>query len=64
MMSDQDLHYLKSILAQLRELRDSRVHGPTLSGQILADNIDWLDCFIDKHERYKKAAPGRDTRDG
>lgn len=50
-MNENDLHYLKSILRHLREVRSSLEFGPTLGGEILADNIDWLDCFIDKHER-------------
>jgi hypothetical protein len=49
-MTEHDLHYLRSILGQLRELRASIEYGPTLGGEVLADNIDWLDCFIDKHE--------------
>lgn len=58
-MSKQDLHYLKSILGQLQTLRRlSRLPVlagaemlPNLGSEVLADNIDWLDCFIDKHER-------------
>jgi hypothetical protein len=50
-LTDHDLHYLRSILGQLRELRSSIECGPTLGGEVLADNIDWLDCFIDKHSR-------------
>ena len=50
-MSPNDLHYLRSILDHLREVRSSIKYGPTLGGEVLADNIDWLDCFIDKHER-------------
>lgn len=55
-MSEQDLYYLKSILSQLRELRkfvSSQEQVAMLGGEVLADNIDWLDCFIDKHERKK-----------
>jgi hypothetical protein len=52
-MTDQDLHYLRSILEHLRSLRAiaDKYGGPGLPGEALADNIDWLDCFIDKHER-------------
>ena len=50
-MTEHDLYYLRSILTQLRGVRASLRYGPTLGGEILADNIDWLDCFIDKHER-------------
>lgn len=53
-LSLNDIHYLRSILAQLRELRSSIEHGPTLGGEVLADNIDWLDCFISMHEPKAK----------
>lgn len=49
-MSD-DLHYLRSILGQLREVQKSLDHGPSLGGEVLADNINWLDCYIDSLER-------------
>jgi hypothetical protein len=49
-MTDLDLHYLRSILRQLRGLRSflegGRVPMPSVAGEALADNIDWLDCFI------------------
>jgi len=45
----QEIYYLKSILNNLRDLRKI-VHetnqGATISGEVLADNIDWLDCHI------------------
>jgi hypothetical protein len=53
-VNEQELHYLRSILGNLRELRrfaDSRDDSFFLGMEVLADNIDWLDCFIDKHER-------------
>jgi hypothetical protein len=52
-MSEDDLFYLRSILGHLRELR-SVVEGASLGGEALADNIDWLDCFIDKHSRARE----------
>lgn len=48
-MTEHDLCYLRSILRQLRALRSFLDNGPvppSLPGQALADNIDWLDCFI------------------
>jgi hypothetical protein len=51
MLGEDDLYYLRSILRQLRELRRAVKRGPSLGGEVLADNIDWLDCFIDKHTR-------------
>ena len=56
-MNESDLHYLRSILRHLREMRVLRtalVDEPSLGGEALADNIDWLDCFIDKYERAQR----------
>ena len=54
-MTEHDLYYLRSILRHLREVRKyTERHGrvlPSLGGEALSDNIDWLDCFIDKYER-------------
>ena len=50
-MSEHDLYYLRSILGHLREFRSLILEGPTLGGEILADNIDWLDCFIDRESK-------------
>ena len=44
-----DLYYLRSILRMLRDVRTARWHiEPSLKGEVLADNIDWLDCYIDR----------------
>jgi hypothetical protein len=53
---ENDLHYLRSILGNLREVRKyMKRHGhPSLAGELLSDNIDWLDCYIDKLEREGK----------
>lgn len=50
-VTDNELYYLRSILGHLREVQQSLQSGPTLGGEALADNIDWLDCFIDKKQR-------------
>lgn len=55
-LSDADLYYLRSILNTLQEMRDATVmdtvnYGWSLGDEALADNTDWLDCFIEKHER-------------
>jgi hypothetical protein len=59
-VTEHDLHYLRSILGNLRALRkaislindvNADLALPSLGSEVLADNIDWLDCFIDKHER-------------
>jgi hypothetical protein len=53
-ITESDLHYLRSILGQLREVRSAiTTNGPSLGGEVLADNIDWLDCFIDRIEPQK-----------
>lgn len=56
-VGDQDLHYLRSILGNLREFkafttqRQRKGNVSALGIEVLADNVDWLDCFIDKCER-------------
>lgn len=52
-LSEQDLYYLKSIRRQLEEVHKTMESGPTLGGEVLANNCDWLDCFIDKHEKLR-----------
>jgi hypothetical protein len=56
-VTENDLHYLRSILGQMREVRkfmQGESKGWSLGGEVLADNIDWLDCFIDRSERAMK----------
>lgn len=57
--TDGTLHYLRSILGQLRMLRAiaDKHGGPALPGEVLADNIDWLDCYIDRLERGRSKPP-------
>lgn len=61
---DNDLHYLRSILQHLREMRTALADEAafSLGGEALADNIDWLDCLIDKHERAP--SPAQDEGEG
>ena len=53
-MDDGDLRYLRSILRSLREVR--KVLAPLdssnawLGEKFLADNIEWLGCFIAEHD--------------
>lgn len=52
-IGELDSHYLNSILNQLKEL-DSVLHGTqkfTMQGQVLYDNIDWLECFIECYDK-------------
>lgn len=47
-----DMYYLRSILTQLRNVAKMvAVDGPTLGGEVLADNIDWLDFYIERLDR-------------
>lgn len=57
MSEDNTLYYLRSILRQLQSVRGMIDHGPSLGGEVLADNIDWLDCFIDSLERQSEWRP-------
>lgn len=54
-MSANDLYYLRSILRQLREVQGALADTAafSLGGEALADNIDWLDCFIERNERIE-----------
>jgi hypothetical protein len=53
-VTDKQIHYLKSILEQLRQLKSgvafSRLRS-MLGQEVLADNVDWLDCHIDVLEK-------------
>jgi hypothetical protein len=63
MLTDNDLHYLRSILGHLREVR-SIATAFSLGGEALADNIDWLDCFIDKHQKALDDVKATDATGG
>ena len=47
-LSDNDLYYLRSIKRQLDEVKEALADTTafSLGGMALADNLDWLDCFI------------------
>ena len=47
-MSDE-LYYLEAILRRLREVKEALADTAafSLGGQAIADEIDWLDCYID-----------------
>lgn len=54
-MTDNDLYYLRSIYRRLLEFKQVASKGEyNLGFEALADEVDWLDCFIDKHERRKR----------
>ena len=56
-LSDNDLYYLRSIKRQLDEVKEALADTAafSLGSMALADNLDWLDCFIDKHTRANAA---------
>lgn len=52
-----DLHMLRSIHRQLLTLKVLVVESHetnSLGLEVLADNINWLDCFIDEHHRKQE----------
>lgn len=54
--TEHDLYYLRSIYRNLREVQKEISAGwpgvlPSIGSEILDDNINWLDCFIDEHTR-------------
>ena len=51
-MSDNDLYYLRAIRRRLLEFRSVIPDDvfPSLGSEALADEIDWLDCFIDAQQ--------------
>lgn len=55
-LSDNDLYYLRSIKRQLDEVKEALPDTAafSLGGTAFADNLDWLDCFIDKHTRAEQ----------
>ena len=57
LLTDNDLYYLRSIYSNITEFKklvNETSFGPTLGGEILADNWNWLDCFIDQHTRARQ----------
>ena len=51
-MSESDLYYLRTILRRLRAFKQLiSDDGLSLGSEALADEIDWLDCFIDAKAR-------------
>ena len=65
-MTENDLYYLRSIHRQLAELKEALADTKSFSlgGMALADNLDWLDCFIDAQERAIHNADQSNARDG
>lgn len=52
---ESDLHYLGCIKRRLTEFKEALADTAafSLAGQAFADELDWLDCFIDQHERRR-----------
>lgn len=57
-LTESDLYYLRSILRQLEMVKESLADRASFSlgGMAFADNVDWLGCFIDAHERAQAEA--------
>lgn len=57
-MTEQEKYYFNTILRRLRSyeclLEDTPL--PTLGSEALADEINWLDCWIDEHSRKTESA--------
>jgi hypothetical protein len=55
-MTTNDIHYLEAIKRRLMEFKDALADTAAFSlpGEAFADEIDWLDCFIEKHSRDHK----------
>lgn len=45
--------HLRSVLRRIKAASDEIADGPSLFSEIVADNYDWLDCFIDMMDRRK-----------
>jgi hypothetical protein len=46
------LDHLREVYARLKATRAASLDGqPSLAVEIISDNLDWLDCFIDMIER-------------
>lgn len=54
-LTPNDLYYLRAIDRRLRELADALegINGLTIGGEALADERDWLDCFIARADLAK-----------
>lgn len=57
-LTDQEIYYLRSIqknLEQFKELADEQTSllGPSIGSEVLADNLNWLDCFVDAEENFR-----------
>jgi hypothetical protein len=58
-MTEQEIHYLKSILGNLRELKsftNKRMKSGAISvlgAMVLTDNIEWLEDFVERADGPK-----------
>lgn len=49
-ISEKDIYYLNSCLRQLQQF-SQEIQEYSLGAEALMDNIDWLDCYIERLER-------------
>lgn len=53
------IYYLESIARNLKELATiARGHGHSIGSEVLADNRDWLDCYIETLKRPVQQSGG------
>ena len=54
-INDQELFYLRSVLKYLQEFKGLIPDdlGLSLGNLVLAEDVDWLDCWIDHEDRLR-----------
>lgn len=63
-ITGEELDYLRSILRQLRGMQSFLAAGPVpMSGEALADNIEWLESFISGRESGAFLSSSREADD-
>jgi hypothetical protein len=58
---EQDVYYLRSILRQLTNLKTGVAFGryrSLLGAQVLTDNIEWIDSYIERLEENEPLSCG------
>ena len=59
-LTEQEIYYLRSILRNLEQFKglvdeQTSILGPSIGSEVLADNINWLDCFVDAEQNFRDA---------
>ena len=63
MTRDEILYYLRSCLRNLKELQEvtSDTFQPSIGSETLADNVDWLECYIESLSAQPAGEPSEET---